>query len=50
MAVAVTAQDGSWFEWNGADDNGVPLRAGVFFYRVRVNGRLIGAERSVLIR
>lgn len=36
--------------WNGRGDDGGPLRAGVYFARLEVDGRMIGRRSVILIR
>jgi hypothetical protein len=33
--------------WDGRDEAGRSVSAGVYFYRLRVNGRVVGVERTV---
>jgi flagellar hook assembly protein FlgD len=38
------------FTWDGRTESGVPLDSGVYFYRLRLDGRTAGTGRVMLMR
>lgn len=45
---AMTLDDGSWsVHWNGADDRGLPVADGIYFYEIRLDGRAAATGKLV---
>jgi uncharacterized repeat protein (TIGR01451 family) len=38
------------FRWDGRDSEGAAVGSGLYYYRVRVDGKTLGSERSVILR
>lgn len=39
-----------YISWDGRDDRGVPVSAGVYFYQLKINGGLVGTQKSIVVR
>lgn len=50
MLRGVAGGDGAVMVWDGRDDGGASVRAGVYFYVARVNGTAIGRRSAVIVR
>jgi flagellar hook assembly protein FlgD len=36
--------------WDGRDENRNALKAGVYFYQLRVDGQTVGSKRTMLLK
>ncbi|MCF7918964.1 MAG: T9SS type A sorting domain-containing protein [Candidatus Cloacimonetes bacterium] len=38
------------FNWNGTDNSGNPLAAGVYFYQLQIDGKILAAKKCLLLK
>ena len=36
--------------WDGLDDSSSPLASGTYFYRLRIDGQMMGTEKAVVLK